>query len=490
MTRRALLAAVLFTGLLAPTTAGAHPLGNFTINHLTQVSVGKDAIALRYILDIAEIPTFQARHLSGAQTLSRARAEIARGLEVRVDGRRVTVQAAGIPQLSFPAGQGGLKTTRIELPLRAVAASARRVEIRDRTYAGRLGYTALVAKPGDRTAVRSSVSSQDPTDGLRRYPATVIARPLAQRSATLTVQDGSGTLLAPRYEGSEEVTTRYGTKDGFAAVFEDATKGNTTLLLLLLAALSWGALHALSPGHGKAMVAAYLIGTRGTSRHAIVLGAVVTITHTIGVFALGLITLLAAQYIVPEDLFPWLKLISGLLVVAIGAAVLRSRWHVHRARQAHEVGHRTGADQHSHAHTVQPSAHAAHDHAHAHAHGALGHSHESVHHRHHPPDTITWKGLIGMGASAGLIPCPSALVVLLGAIAQHEIALGLLLIVAFSIGLAGALTALGLLVVHARHVSSRISMPAGLVSVLPAASALVIVALGCALTIQAAPDLL
>lgn len=267
------------------------------------------------------------------------------------------------------------------------------------------------------------------------------------------------------------MTTQSGAGDGFAGVFEDAAAGKTALVLLLLAALGWGALHALSPGHGKAMVAAYLVGAKGTSRHAVVLGAVVTATHTIGVFALGLVTLLLAQYILPEDLFPWLTLVSGLLVLEIGLAVLRSRVGHHRAQRAHPHAHEHGG------------AHGHHHHGPGHHHGPHGHSHDV-------PDTITWKALIGMGASAGLIPCPSALVVLLGAVAQHQVALGLLLILAFSVGLAATLTALGLLVVHARRVTTKLNVPQRLVTAIPAASALVIVGLGCVLTLQAAPKLL
>jgi ABC-type nickel/cobalt efflux system permease component RcnA len=468
MTR--LVALLVFAVIaLSATDADAHPLGNFTVNHLTQVAVDDDGVGLRYILDIAEIPTFQARHESRAQILQGARQEIARRLAVTVEGRRVALRSAGPALLSFPRGQGGLNTTRIELPLRAAATGARVVGLHDATYPDRLGYTALVSRPGRGTAVRSDVSSEDPTRGLRAYPPSAVQRPLDQRTATLKVSDGDGTLVAPRFTGGDTVTTQSGGGDGFAGVFEDAAAGKTTLLLLLLAALGWGALHALSPGHGKAMVAAYLVGSKGTSRHAVALGAVVTMTHTIGVFALGLVTLLLAQYILPEDLFPWLTLISGLLVVAIGLAVLRSRVGHHRAQRSHR-----------HAHEDEP----------AHGHSHEEHHHDSHGHRHDVPDAITWKGLVGMGASAGLIPCPSALVVLLGAVAQHQVALGLLLILAFSVGLAATLTALGLLVVHARRMTKRLNVPQRLVTALPAASALVIVGLGCALALQAAPKLL
>ena len=220
------------------------------------------------------------------------------------------------------------------------------------------------------------------------------------------------------------------------------------LLVLLAAAFGWGALHALSPGHGKAMVAAYLIGTRGTRRDAVLLGATVTVTHTIGVFALGLVTLGLSQYVLPEDLYPWLTLVSGLMVVIVGASVLRSRLRPTR--------------EHSHEHGTH-----AHDHAHAHDH--------------------THRGVLSMGAAAGLIPCPSALVVLLAAIAQHEVALGMLLIVAFSLGLAGTLTVLGLAVVHARRfVPPRIAA-SRLAALMPAASALLVMAVGFVLAARAVP---
>jgi ABC-type nickel/cobalt efflux system permease component RcnA len=217
--------------------------------------------------------------------------------------------------------------------------------------------------------------------------------------------------------------------------------------VLLAAAFGWGALHALSPGHGKAMVAAYLVGTRGSARHAIALGATVTVTHTIGVFALGLVTLALSQYVLPEDLYPWLTLASGLLVVGVGAGVLRSR--IRRAR----------ADRHHH------------------------------HHHEHGPEDLSWRGLVGMGAAAGLIPCPSALVVLLAAISQHEVALGLLLIAAFSLGLAATLTALGLVVVQAQRLLPRLPLPGRVVAVLPALSAVAIVAVGFVLAAGAVPDL-
>jgi nickel/cobalt exporter len=226
--------------------------------------------------------------------------------------------------------------------------------------------------------------------------------------------------------------------DGFAGILGS---GGRLSLLLLLAAAGWGAVHALSPGHGKAMVAAYLVGARGTARHAVALGLTVTVTHTAGVFALGVVTLALSAAVVPEDLYPWLNLAAGLLVAGVGAGVLRSRL---RARRAHPH-----------------------------------------HHHHHHPDRISWRGIVAMGASAGLVPCPSALVVLLAAIAQHQLALGLVLIAAFSAGLAATLTVLGLAVVASGRALGRLGGTGRIAAALPTLSALAIVAVGCALSLHA-----
>jgi ABC-type nickel/cobalt efflux system permease component RcnA len=440
---------VLLGGAFGAGEARAHPLGNFSVNHLTEVAVSSDRVEALYVLDQAEIPTFQERGLAPAEVLGRKRAEVARGLRLEVDGRAVALRPAGPARIEFPAGQGGLKVTRVEIPLVARVRDPMRVELRDATFEGRAGWKAIVAAPGAGTAVRATAPSGDPTDRLRAYPDGALSSPVEQRRATFAVRPGGGTLEAPPSPGARaNITTARG-DEGLAGVFGDAASGEGVLLLLLLAAFGWGAVHALSPGHGKAMVAAYLVGTRGRPRHAVALGATVTVTHTIGVFALGVVTLALSQYVLPEDLYPWLTLASGLLVVMVGVGVLRSRVRVARAHHRH---------------------------------------HDHHHHDHHHPDRVTWKGLLGMGAAAGLIPCPSALVVLLGAIAQHQVALGLLLIVAFSAGLALTLTALGLAVVFSRRALARVHVPAGVAAALPAVSALVIVGVGFVLTAQALPQ--
>ncbi len=462
---------------LVPAAAQAHPLGNFSTNHLSTVRISDDAVGVRYVLDQAEIPTVANRRLDRDELGRRIEAEVAQALTLSVDGRRAVLRPARAGRLSFPDGQAGLETTRFELDLRAPVEGARRVRLEDRTYDGRVGWKAIVVEPGEGTAVRSQTPTGDPTRGLRRYPEDLLRSPLDRREASFAVAPGAGTVDAPRSEGGESATkTTRGGSEGFAAIFDEAASGEGVLAILLLAAFGWGALHALSPGHGKTMVAAYLVGTRGTARHALALGATVTVTHTIGVFALGLVTLALSQYVLPEDLYPWLTLVSGLLVVAVGAGVLRSRIRWARAKRSHRHAH---SHEHGHLHSHD------HDHGHSHEHG---HSHGGKHHHHHMPDDLSWRGLVGMGAAAGLIPCPSALVVLLGAISQHEVALGLLLIVAFSLGLAGTLSALGLAVVYAKRLLPRLDLGGRVASALPALSALVIVGVGVMLTARAVPS--
>lgn len=440
--------------LALPAAASAHPLGNFSVNHLARVSVSSDRVDVRYTLDEAEIPTFQQRDVADAALLTRKQTEIARRLELTVDGRRVALRPAAAGTISHPAGQGGLRTTRIELALTAPVSNPRRVALRDDTFTGRVGWKAIVAAAGRGTDVRSSVPSKDPTNGLRVYPEDQLASPADVRVAQLNASPGSGTLTAP--DGSRTFAGGpRGGEHGLTKLFGEAAAGEGVLVLLLLAAFGWGAVHALSPGHGKAMVAAYLVGTRGKPRHALALGAMVTVTHTAGVFALGAITLALSQYVLPEQLYPWLNLVSGLLVVVVGATVLRT--YVRRAR--------AGAH--------------AHHHHHGHDHDQHGHS--------HLPQAPGVRGLVVMGAAAGLIPCPSALVVLLGAVAQGQLALGMLLIVAFSAGLALTLTALGLAVVLASRALVRVRIPGRIVTALPAVSAGLIVLVGCVLTANAIP---
>jgi ABC-type nickel/cobalt efflux system permease component RcnA len=463
---------LLMAALARP--ASAHPLGNFTVNHLTYVTISSDRVDLHWILDQAEIPTFreQQQNLTTKEVLRRKLTELRYGMFLTVDGRLKKLHVVGSPKISFPTGQANLKTTRVEVDLAARVKRARNVEVRDNTYGSLLGFIDIVPRPGRGTVVRTTSAKTDPSRGLRAYKGVTLKNAPQQRLGRFKVREGNGRLIAPgpppaaATEGSESGDSRNG--DGFAGVFERFTAGDGFFLLLMLAAFGWGALHALSPGHGKAMVAAYLVGTQGTPKDAVALGGIVTVTHTIGVFALGLMTLFLTQFILPEDLYPWLNVLAGLLIVAVGLGILRSRTRWARDR-GNTLSLEDQRDPHGH------------------------HSHGHHHHHHHTPQT-TRRGLLGMGISAGLIPCPSALVVLLAAISQHRIAVGLVLILLFSLGLAATLTVLGLVVVHAKRTIvprlARIPYSAQAMSVAPILSPILILGLGLIFTAKALPDAL
>jgi nickel/cobalt exporter len=219
--------------------------------------------------------------------------------------------------------------------------------------------------------------------------------------------------------------------DYLSRLLQRGELGWGVLSIGMVVAFAMGAVHALSPGHGKTIVAAYLVGSRGTLRHALLLGGMVTFTHTISVFLLGLGTLFLARYVVPSRVFPILGTVSGLAIVVIGASLFSKRMRLARAPAL--------ALAHEHAH------HHDHHHDHDHAHG-----HEHQHH-HHVEGEVTMANLIALGASGGLVPCPSALVLLLSAIALGRVGLGLLLLVAFSLGLAVVLMAIGALVLYAKR---------------------------------------
>jgi ABC-type nickel/cobalt efflux system permease component RcnA len=270
--------------------------------------------------------------------------------------------------------------------------------------------------------------------------------------------------------------------DGFASTLASGDTHGLLILVLLATAFGWGALHALSPGHGKAMVAGYLAGSRAAPRHAFALGATVTATHTASVFALGAITLAASEFIVPERLYPWLGVVSGLMVVAVGLAVMRSRFRRWRAARA-------GAGP---GHEHDPVHH--HHHHHHDGHGHHHHAHDGHHHHHHGDAPIRMRELFGLGVSGGLVPCPSALVVLIAAISQHRIALGMALILAFSVGLAAVVSGVGLLTLYGRSLLGRLQVErrvfgGRLTGALPALSAILIVAVGLLITSRAIPEL-
>ena len=255
-------------------------------------------------------------------------------------------------------------------------------------------------------------------------------------------------------------------------------------------AFALGAAHALTPGHGKTIVAAYLVGSRGTLKHAAFLGAMVTFTHTVSVFLLGMATLFLFQYVVPENITRILGAVSGLSIVAIGAWMLYKRLpgtshihthdhHTHDHRHHHDHDHDHHDDHlhdHPHEHGHGHGHDHGHDHVHSHEHGPAGHS--------HMPEEVSWSGLVALGASGGLVPCESALVLLLSAIALRRVGLGLVLLVSFSLGLAMVLMGIGVLVIYAKNLLPESKRTSGnpFFRWMPVASAAVVLVLGLLMT--------
>jgi ABC-type nickel/cobalt efflux system permease component RcnA len=468
----ALLAALAFAA-----SAAAHPLGNFTVNRFSRIEPSGARLYVLYVLDMAEIPTFQARSELEAKGEAAYGADLARSIARRVDvtvgGRPVTLTAAK-HVLAFPPGQAGLRTTRLEVLLVSPRlAHGGPLAYRDRNYEDRIGWKEIVVRSGSGAHVSgTSAPASSVSDELLSYPKNLLQSPLDVTAATAQLSTGSGDgsppTLLPRSVLEQRVGVRAVSDGGFASLITRDHLSAGVILISLAVALFWGAAHALSPGHGKSIVAAYLVGQRGTPRHAVLLGGIVTITHTLGVFGLGLVTLLLSQFIVPDTLYPWLNLVAGVMVVGIGLSVLRSRLRRRRAQKAHEQAH-----DHAHAHGLDHH----HDHDHDH-----GHSHEL-------PDSLSARSLVAVGVSGGLLPCPSALVVLLAAISLHRVAFGLVLIVAFSFGLALTITGIGLVAVYAKRVFRRMSMEGPLVRLLPAASAFVILVAGVLMTVRAIPKI-
>ena len=423
--KKGILVLGLLAALLAPTAASAHPLGNFTVNRFSRIESAGHRVYVVYVLDLAEIPTFQAGKIDARAYARR----IAARADLRVGGWRVTLTPVGTA-LAHPRGAGGLRTTRLEVLLRGPKLGGRvRIDYRDGNYRGRIGWKEIVV--GAKTPSRS--------DELHAYPKNLLESPLDVTAVSSDLDPAGGP--PPKLASGNSLQAPDRTADtGFASLVGRGELTPLVVLASLAAALFWGMAHALSPGHGKTIIAAYLVGRRGTPAHAALLGLIVTATHTVGVFTLGLVTLALSEFIVPEQLYPWLNLVTGLLVVGIGASVLSARFR----RRAHA-------------------------HAHDHDHGPSG------------------RSLLAVGVSGGLLPCPSALVVLLAAISLHRIAFGLLLIVAFSAGLALSITGIGVVAVLAKRVFSRLSFDGPVARLLPAVSALVIFAAGVAMTAHALP---
>ena len=339
--QRALISLLCVLGVLAifPQQAFAHPMGNFSVNRYSRVAVEKEAVQLLFIVDMAEIPTHAERtamDTNGDQVISPEEeqrylesiaATLPELLLLTLNGE-ATAWTPGERTIAFKPGQADLPTLRLEFSFGAALPATENVQALayvDNSYPDRLGWKEVIVAPSNDVAlVASDVPQDDISNQLHEYPVDLLQNPPVVHSANVSWQPASG---LPSQNGqpaapaaARGLTTTSLGGDGFAELIS-IELGPWAIVLALLAAFGWGAAHALSPGHGKTIVAAYLVGARGTFAHALFLGATTTITHTLGVFVLGLATLVASQYILPERIYPWLSTISGLLVIAIGVSI-------------------------------------------------------------------------------------------------------------------------------------------------------------------------
>jgi nickel/cobalt transporter (NicO) family protein len=526
--RRGAVLAVLTIILLVAGAAGAaaHPLGNFTVNSYSGLRVGPDRLAVDYVVDMAEIPTFQTRQaidadhdgrVAGAEAdrwRDRECPRLAAGLRATVDGQPLALAVAGAA-LRFPRGVGGLETLRLECalaaPLPAGRGAGRALAYGDGNFAGRVGWREITAVGDRATLDATDVPPASASARLTTYPSDQLSSPLDQRAATLRFHAGGPPAPtadgpAPRGSANRSPTSGCeaprrgslaGTEAGcpglstapvarggvdrataaFTALIAERSRSSGFAVLAILLAVVLGGAHALAPGHGKTVMAAYLVGLRGTLGQALTIGVTVTVTHTAGVLLLGLV-LSTTRAVASERVYPWLGLASGLLLAAVGVGLLaRSRTgHLHGPGHDHPHGHG-----HGHLHGQ------GHDHPH-------GHDHDPGRRR-DPGPPLGRRGLVALGLAGGLVPSPSAVVVLLGGIALGRAWFGVALVLAYGLGMAATLTGIGLLLARLRtRMDRRLGLPGGSLAArlgrrLPAVTASVIVLVGLGLAIQGAARL-
>ncbi len=459
-------------------SAAAHPLGNFSVNQYSRLEIEKSKIKLRAVLDMAEIPTFQESaaidaNKDGALSEAELNAYAEKispayisNLLLAVDGQTIQLRSVA-KNISLPEGAGNLPTLRIEwdligdLPESSTEVS--RLKFENKNYLDRIGWNEIVVVRAAGVSIfESTAYGSAATDELKAYPQETLSLPLAERTAeflfTSTAVPPGARLLQNR---DGHIAAPVAAKDKFAELISVPEITPQIILFGLLVAFGLGAAHALSPGHGKAVVGAYLVGSKGTPKHALFLGATVTVTHTLGVFALGIVMYFASAYVLPERILPYLSFASGLLVLFIGLTLFKNRL-------LSILGYETGGHHH-----------AENSHEHDDIQENFTHTHGGRTHTHVPPQKVTWRNLLALGISGGLLPCPSALVLMLAAINLNRIGYGIVLTVVFSLGLAATLTAVGLVFLYGGRIFDSPALSDNrIVKTVPVFSAFVIACVG------------
>jgi nickel/cobalt transporter (NicO) family protein len=513
MRARLKLAAAIIAGVLGamvfgvPHTANAHPMGNFSINHYTRISADKNAIEIRYLLDMAEIPTFQEIQRTGINPkgggqgiedyLRMTGETLKQHLVVKANGQTLNLEQTSHEAI-FPPGAGGLPTMKLGFVYRvslaaAVQSGPLEVEYLDDNFPGRAGWKEVIAvASGSRAIADSSVPAQDRSHELSNYPTDLLNSPPQTLEARVTFSLGvpvqtDVAAAAPLSLRANVIGTP---RNAFTELMNNRNLSASFLLMAALIAAGLGGLHAMEPGHGKTLVAAYLVGSRSSIRHVVLLGTVVTASHTASVYLLGIMTLYASRWVMPDRLYPWLGVASGLLVASLGMILFARRYR--GSGDAHDHRHGDDADAllpHRH-NFLGEHVHADHEHTHSrdghsHSHEGLAHHHQHSHGGHsHDDSGVSIRELLALGITGGIVPCPAALVVLLSALAIGRIVLGLFLIVAFSVGLAAVLIFFGIATLYARRLMSRFRSDSPMVSRwLPMTSSAMITIVGVTMTL-------
>jgi ABC-type nickel/cobalt efflux system permease component RcnA len=446
----------------------AHPMGNFSINHYSRLHFRAAGVQLTYVMDLAEIPTFQ---LQGSSAEALAKDWVSK-LDLTQDGLTIPWRVRSVKSKTTD-GAGGMQVLRV-VTVADAALGAGKIVYSDGNFPGRAGWKEIVIDRDPDAVLHSSTqSATDLSKALTVYPSDPAVTPPQDLTATVDWSPAPVvTATAATVETAPASTSFAGQQpsapgsvvrgDFLSRMLQRRILGWRLMVLCVVAAFGLGAMHAMSPGHGKTIVAAYLVGSRGTFKHAGLLGLVVTVTHTFTVFLLGLGVLFFQQYVVPEKIIPVLGAVSGLSIVAVGMSLL-----YRRTRSLLTVGH-----EHTHGDGA------------VHSHGGSTHSHTID-----IPSgegAITPGNLIALGVGGGRVPCPSALILMLSAIALGRPGFGLVLLFGFSAGLALVLMGIGAMALYARHLlpdgHNASHHPA--VRLIPVFSSVVVIVLG--LTITAA----
>ena len=543
--RRASTVALAAAGLavLPAGAAQAHPIGNITVNTADRLVVTADGLTLLHVVDLAEIPTLQLEQsgkgvdtdgdseLSVAELTAYAQREctdVAPRLELEVDGEPVPLRLDRATGESRP-GTGALRTARLECSFDTGVRPDRAVRFTDGVAGDRNGWREVTAASQCGPLAGSNVPVDSPSGLLASYPEALLQSPADVTSASFTVDGGASCTSGGTEVASPDQVAPRGL-DRLGRVFTDFVNPDRLSIgfavVALLASVVFGAAHALAPGHGKTVMAAYLVGQRGTRRQALQLGAFVTFSHTASVLALGA-ALTLATLVRPELVVPATEVLSGVLLAAVGVYLLALA--LRRLRSSPDHDHPPGGHHDGPGHAAGEHAHDdGHDHPHDHPHphdadshheasehppaparelvtaGApspaaappaapatvLEHSHGGRAHTHAPlPEgRMSLRTLAAVGVAGGLVPSPSALLVLLGATALGRAWFGVLLVLAYGVGMAGTLTAAGLLLLRARAAVDRRGWSGGraarLVRLLPAITAAVVLVLGLVLVLR------